>query len=403
MKNCDFENIGGYALWLHLDSQRNGFDRNRVRYSGGGGVLLTGSRLAYMDDSKIYTPGEAAAKVAPILNRITRNTVEHCGKIRYYGGGVHLDSRPFGMTMAPGNYIAHNLFNDLSRNGVFAFRNQGGNVIEYNHIHNAMQTTIDGGCIHFATMNTLNARNHILNNWLYDAWGYNHKPGGKPERKLANGIFLDWDTSNTTVKNNWIYNSVGGPVKVIFGGNQNVIKADNPSSETVITPPFVKEVGPDGAATHGIDLENNKLTGSIISYMDKEHFSQTGTWNEETATGIVKLFEFEFLAGAAAVPSQAKFTLPITEDGSYQISLLYKPGKDRASKVPLVIDHADGIAKLGWNMKQGSKFGFAVPVGAYRFLASETNTVTLDTTGTDGKVIVDSVAFVKIPDHGAGD
>ena len=85
VRNCHFENIGGYALWLHLDSQRNVFDRNTVSYSGGGGVLLTGSRFAYMDDSKIYTPGEAAAKVAPILNEVTGNTVEHCGKIRYYG------------------------------------------------------------------------------------------------------------------------------------------------------------------------------------------------------------------------------------------------------------------------------------------------------------------------------
>jgi len=171
----------------------------------------------------------------------------------------------------------------------------------------------------------------------------------------------------------------------------------------VITPPFVKEVGPEGTATHGIDLETNKLTGSIISYTDKEHFSRNGSWKEESATGIVSLFEFEFLTGSAASPSQAKFRLPITEDGSYQISLLYKPGKDRASNVPVVIDHADGIAKVGWNMKQGSKFGFAVPVGTYRFLASRIHTVTLDTTGTDGKVIVDSVAFVKVPDHAAGD
>ena len=402
VRNCHFENIGGYALWLHLDSQRNVFDRNTVRYSGGGGVLLTGSRLGYMDDSKIYTPGAAAAKVAPILNRITNNTVEHCGKIRYYGGGVHLDSRPFSMTMAPGNYIAHNLFNDLSRNGVFAFRNQGGNVVEYNHIHNAMQTTIDGGCIHFATMNTLNARNHILNNWLYDAWGYNRKPDGSPIRKLANGIFLDWDTSNTIVKNNWIYNSVGGAVKVIFGGNQNVIQSDNQSSETVITPPFVKEVGPGGTATEGIDMEKNKLTGSIISYTETAHFARTGTWKEDKATGIVNLFEFEFLTGTAAEPSQATFKLPITEDGNYQISLLYKPGADRASNVPVAIDHADGIAKVAWSMKKGSKFGFAVPVGTYRFVASESNTVTLSTAGVDGKVIVDSVAFVKESDHSAG-
>jgi hypothetical protein len=203
LRNCRFENIGGYALWLDLDSRGNKFDRNTVRHSGGGGVLLTGARLSYMDDTKVYTPGDAAARVAPILNEITRNTVEHCGKIRYYGGGVHLDSRPARMSMEPGNLIAHNYFNDLSRNGVFAFRNQGGNVVEYNHIHNAMQTTIDGACIHFATMNHLNAPNFILNNWLYDIWGFDQKPNGKPVRRLGNGIFSTGDTSNTTVRDNW--------------------------------------------------------------------------------------------------------------------------------------------------------------------------------------------------------
>ncbi|MCF7959042.1 MAG: right-handed parallel beta-helix repeat-containing protein, partial [Phycisphaerae bacterium] len=203
IENCHFENIGGYALWLHLDSQRNIFDRNSVLHSGGGGVLLTGSRLSYMDDTKLFTPGKVAATVAPILNRITRNTVKHCGKIRYYGGGVHLDSRPASMAMAPGNYIAHNYFADLSRNGVFAFRNQGGNIVEYNHIHDAMQTIIDGACIHFATMNHLNAPNYILNNWLYDIWGYNQKPDGQPTRHLANGVFLDWDSSNMIVKDNY--------------------------------------------------------------------------------------------------------------------------------------------------------------------------------------------------------
>ena len=399
VRNCRFENIGGYALWLHLDSQRNVFDRNTVTYSGAGGVLLTGARFAYMDDSKLYTPGDAAAKVAPILNDITRNTVEHCGKIRYYGGGVHLDSRPFSMTMAPGNYIAHNHFNDLSRNGVFAFRNQGGNVVEYNHIHNCMQTTIDGAAIHFATMNTLNARNFLLNNWLYDIWGWSQKPDGIPTRSLGNGVFLDWDTSNTTVKDNWIYNSVGGAVKVIFAGNQNVVQSGNQYSNTVITPPFVAQVGPDGTASYGIVMANNKLTGSVIHYTDSEHFSSNGTWVVETAIGIVNLFEFKFLTGTAAAPSQAIYTLPITEDGNYQISLLYKPGSDRASNVPVTIKDADGITNITWNMRQGSQYGFAVPIGTCRFVAAQTNTVTLSTTNTNGKVIADSVGFVKIEDN----
>jgi hypothetical protein len=396
VKNCRFENIGGYALWLHLDSNRNSFDHNTVLNSGGGGVLLTGSRFSYMDDTKVYTPGEAAAKVAPILNQITYNTVEHCGKIRYYGGGVHLDSRPFSMSMAPGNYIAHNHFNDLSRNGIFAFRNQGGNVVEYNHIHNAMQTTIDGGCIHFATMNHLNAPNFILNNWLYDIWGYEQMPDGNPVRKLANGVFLDWDTSNTTVKDNWIYNAGDTPVKVIWGGNWNVVNTGNQYSATPITPPFVKEVGPGGTATHGIDMDSNKLIGSIIHYTDTSLFDTTGTWTPESKAGLVGLFLFNYLVGTVAVESQARYTLPITEDGTYQISLLYSPDSSNASNAPIAIEHADGTANISWNMQQGSKHGFAVAVGTYRFEAAKTATVTLSTTGANGDVIADAVAFVKV-------
>lgn len=397
VRNCAFENIGGYALWLHLDSQRNIFDNNNVQNSGGGGVLMTGARLAYMDDTKIYTPGVAASKVAPILNEVTRNTVEHCGKVRYYGGGVHMDSRPFSMTMSPGNLIARNHFNDLSRNGVFAFRNQGGNVVEYNRIHNAMQTTIDGGCIHFATMNHLNAPNFILNNWLYDIWGYEQKPDGIVVRRLANGIFLDWDTSNTTVQDNWIYNSVGGSVKTIWD-NWNLVVSGNQSSATPITPPLSADVGPASTLTHGINLATNKLTGSVIHYTQTANFSTTGTWTQETAVGIVGLFEFNFLAGTAAVSSQAVYTLPITESGKYQISLLYKPGTDRASNVPISIAHAGGTANVTWNMQQGSTHGFAVEVGEWRFAPGGTNTVTLSTTGTNGKVIADGVAFVKIED-----
>jgi hypothetical protein len=397
VRNSRFENIGGYALWLHLDSRRNVFDRNTVRHSGGGGVLMTGARLSYMDDTKIYTPGEAAAKVAPILNEITRNTVEHCGKIRYYGGGVHLDSRPFHMSMEPGNLISHNYFNDLSRNGVFAFRNQGGSVVEYNHIHNAMQTTIDGACIHFATMNHLNAPNFILNNWLYDAWGYEQKPDGRPIRKLGNGIFLDWDTSNTTVRDNWVYNSVGGAIKPIWA-NQNLVIENNRESDTRIVPPFEQELGPGGKASHGIDLASNRLTGSVIQHKDHKHVKTRGKWTPKTVNGMWGLFRFDYLVGTAETPSEATYTLPIPEDGIYQISLLYPAGKDRASNVPVTIRHADGQAELSWDMRKGSKNGFSVELGKYPFQAGKPATVTLATRGTDGLVIADGVALVKVSD-----
>lgn len=114
--------------------------------------------------------------------------------------------------------------------------------------------------IHFATMNTINAPNFILNNWVYDIWGYEQKSTGVPVCRLPNGISLDWNTSNTTVRNNWTYNSpVAAAVKTLFVDNQNLVISDNPYSNSPITPPFGAECGPAGTATNGIDLANNRF------------------------------------------------------------------------------------------------------------------------------------------------
>lgn len=393
--NCLFENIGGYALWLHLDSQRNTFDRNTVLDSGGGGVLLTGARLSYMDDSKVYTEGAAAAKVAPILNQITRNTVKHCGKIRYYGGGVHLDSRPFNMAMMPGNRIANNHFEDLSRNGVFAFRNQGGNVVEYNHIHDAMQTTIDGACIHFATMNHQNAPNYILNNWLYDIWGYRYLPGRKPNRVLANGVFLDWDTSNTVVKDNYVSNAGGEPIKAIWD-NWNITLVNNITSPTRIVPSFAEQLGPTGTVTHGIDLEKNRLTGQVIHSTEQAYVKRSGAWNREQVGGLGKLFTYNLLKAAPDNPASITYTLPIPEDGTFQLCLLYKPDPANATNASIQVQHADGVDTVKWDMTQGNKHGFAVEVGRYRFTHDGQSHVVITNELANGNVIADSVAFVKV-------
>jgi hypothetical protein len=234
-----------------------------------------------------------------------------------------------------------------------------------------------------------------LNNWLYDVWGFEQKPDGKPIRRLGNGIFLDWDTSNTTVRDNWIYNSVGGAIKPIWE-NQNLVIEQNRASDARIVPPFVDELGPKGNATHGIDLASNRLTGSVVHYTDSRHVTTTGTWRAQTATGMWGLFRFNFLVGTSAAPAEATYTLPVTEDGVYQISLLYQTGPDRARNVPVTIRHADGEAELKWNMRKGSRHGFSVEVGKYRFQAGKPSTVTLSTRGADGNVIADGVAFVKV-------
>jgi hypothetical protein len=111
---------------------------------------------------------------------------------------------------------------------------------------------------------------------------------------------------------------------------------------------------------------------------------------------MIGLFRSNFLLGTAAVPSTAAYSLPIPQDGNYQISLLYRPGKDRASNVPIVIHHADGKAELTWNMRKGSTHGFSIPVGTFRLKAGDRSTVSISTEKADGNVIADAVAFVKV-------
>ena len=230
------------------------------------------------------------------------------------------------MAMAPGNYIAHNHFTDLSRNGIFAFRNQGGNVVEYNHIHDAMQTTIDGACIHFATMNHLNAPNYILNNWLYDIWGYEQKPDGKPIRHLANGVFLDWDTSNTTVKDNWIYNAGGKPIKSHLGQLESSGSQDNKIVGNTHRAAFRRmSLGRRAQQPTALTWRSNRLTGSVVHYTDRNLVSFAGDWKQRTIDGFWGLFSFKLLEADKVTHAEINYDLPIGEDGTYQVSLLYLP------------------------------------------------------------------------------
>jgi|688.fasta_scaffold16565_3 hypothetical protein len=394
LTNCHFNNIGGYALWFHLDSKNNVFDHNTVKNAGGGGVLLTGARLSYMDDTKIYSQGENASKVFPILNRITRNIVEHCGQIRYYGGGVHIDSRPASMAMEPGNYIAHNHFKDLSRNGIFAFRNQGGNVVEFNEINDCMQKTIDGAAIHFATMNRLSAPNYIVNNYLYDIWGYEQLPTGIPRRTLANGVFLDWATSNTTVKNNVIYNSGDKEIKPIMG-NWNLHIDNNLSSKTKIEPFLPNEIGPLGSATHCIYPEQLINIGGVITSSDSKSLHFTGNWEVKKIQGLRNLFKYNCFEAAPDAPAEVVYDLPVPESGFYKLCLMYFPDVKSATNAKIFVRHAKGVEKLEWNFRIGDPLGFSMRVGEFYFEKSKPATISISNENADGFIIADAVGLIK--------
>ena len=395
VEECHFENIGGYALWLHLDSKNNAFRRNTVSNSGGGGVLLTGARLSYMDDSKIYTPGKLSMQVAPIMNEISHNTVMHCGKIRYYGGGVHVDSRPASMGHMTGNTITHNHFYDLSRNGIFMFRNQGGSIIAFNEINNCMQTTIDGACIHLASMNRFNAPNFILNNYLHDAMGFEQHPDGIPTRTLANGIFLDWATSNTTVRNNYIYNTGGETIKPIMG-NWNLDIEDNYVSDTRIEPPFLGEIGPKGKAEPFIDPNQLILKGRVVNWSDEGLVTYSGKWEQTSVSGLRNLFQYNHKIASTESSSECTFQLPVSESGLYIIGLNYFANKRNATNAKITIKFAEGEHVVKWDFSKGDRLGFTLRIGEFYLDKDKPASVTISNTKADGYIVADGVGYIKV-------
>jgi hypothetical protein len=243
-------------------------------------------------------------------------------------------------------------------------------------------------------MNHLNAPNFILNNYLHDIWGYEQKPNGKPIRHLANGIFLDWATSNTTVKNNYIYNAGGTAIKNIMG-NWNLTITNNKISDNQIVPPFKDELGPGSDVTHGINLQTNGFTGSVIHYSNKKQVAYSGNWKPREIDGFWNLFSFKLLETEKDTPAEIRYTLPITESGTYQVSLLYLPNEKNASNAKIQVTHADGICEQGWNMKEGDKFGFALEIGTYFFEKGKPVIVAISNEEADGVVVADAVAFVK--------
>lgn len=108
------------------------------------------------------------------------------------------------------------------------------------------------------------------------------------------------------------------------------------------------------------------------------------------------MFSFKLLEADQVAHAEINYDLPIGEDGTYQVSLLYLPNAKYASRAKIQVYHADGVSEQSWDMTKGDKFGFAVEIGTYRFQKDRPARVRISNEGADGMLVADSVAFAKI-------
>jgi hypothetical protein len=91
----------------------------------------------------------------------------------------------------------------------------------------------------------------------------------------------------------------------------------------------------------------------------------------------------------------ARFEMAIPKPGRYEVRLAYTANPNRATNVPVQIEHAGGTATVRVNQRLAPPLrGLWIAVGTYDFTRSPA-VVEISNAETDGYVIVDAVELVE--------
>ncbi|MDB6137734.1 MAG: FAD-dependent oxidoreductase, partial [Verrucomicrobiaceae bacterium] len=93
----------------------------------------------------------------------------------------------------------------------------------------------------------------------------------------------------------------------------------------------------------------------------------------------------------------AVFTIKVPADGSYEVRMAYPAATNRASNVPVLVEHEKGSAAVAVNEKEvpvlDKRF---VSLGTYRFSTAKSAVITISNAGTDGFVAIDAVQLLPV-------
>jgi len=93
----------------------------------------------------------------------------------------------------------------------------------------------------------------------------------------------------------------------------------------------------------------------------------------------------------------ARFTLKVPADGEYEVRLAYPASSNRASNVPVTIEHAEGSKVITVNEKLTPVLDkHFTSLGHFPFTAAKPAVVAISNAGTDGFVAVDAVQLLPV-------
>lgn len=153
------------------------------------------------------------------------------------------------------------------------------------------------------------------------------------------------------------------------------------------TPP-----GVGGSAAQGVPA--SELAGIVV---DDDDAHRTGHWSPSTATKTWVGGQYLHDGDTAKGESSATFTAALPAPGRYEVRLAYSPHGNRATAAPVTVQHAGGKTTVRVDQTQQPEIDqLFTSIGTFRFDADQQASVTISNESTEGHVIVDAVAWVKV-------
>jgi hypothetical protein len=139
-----------------------------------------------------------------------------------------------------------------------------------------------------------------------------------------------------------------------------------------------------------LTTDPSNLEGIVV---DDSQAILKGAWTAATATKPFVGAGYRHDSDAAKGKT-ARFVATLPKPGHYEVRLAYTTNANRASNVPVAIEHAAGTADVVVNQQLAPAVsGLFSLLGDYDFTTSAA--VNVSTAGTNGHVIIDAVQFVE--------
>ena len=154
----------------------------------------------------------------------------------------------------------------------------------------------------------------------------------------------------------------------------------------------VLELASSGGARKAVEVKS--LEGVVL---DDTAAKLTGKWTQSQSNPTYIGQGYQHESNGEFGDASATFTTTLPEPGEYEVRLGYTQNQNRAPKVKVTIEHADGVAEKVVNQQKRPEIdGLFISLGKYQFDTNKPAVVSVQNTDAKGFVTVDAVQWLPV-------